>query len=499
MMRVTTLIVVATAMLSACVVGPDYRKPDITTPAAYSATKALPEASANGREADLDAWWTQFRDSELDSLIDRAMHGNLELQTAVSRIREAREQTIVAGAAALPAVNADADVNHTRLSQNSGISQLASQLGGGAGSSGQGGARAGGGQAGGGFALPGGGFTSYTVGFDASWEIDVFGGVRRSVEAAEARAERALWESRDSAVSVSAEIANDYFMLRAVQRQISIAHDQIERQQQTLALTDARYKQGFVSELDVHQQRAQLASIEASLPALDAQAAAQIHALGALLGEQPDALQAELAPTHALQSVDLRVPVGLPADLLRRRPDIRAAERALAASNADIGVAVADLFPKFNLSGMFDFVSLDLRNLLDSASRQYGGTAAISWPIFAGNRIRANVRIREEQNRQALYAYRNAVLRALQDVEDALTRYADERKRNDALRKTLAEAQNAADIARAQYRAGLVDFTPVLTEQGTLLDTQNQLAQSDGSLDRNLVSLYKALGGGWKE
>ena len=498
MMRVNTLIVVATAMLSACVVGPDYRKPDITTPAAYSAVKALPEASANEREADLDAWWMQFHDSELDTLVDRAMHGNLELQTAVSRIREAREQTIVAGAAALPAVNADADVNHTRLSQNSGLSQLASQLGGGA-SSGQGGAQAGGGHAGGGFALPGGGFTSYTVGFDASWEIDVFGGVRRSIEAAQARAERALWESRDSAVSVSAEIASDYFMLRAVQRQISITHDQIERQQQALALLDARHKQGFVSELDVHQQRAQLASIEASLPALDAQAAAQIHALGALLGEQPDALQAELAPAHALPSVDLRVPVGLPADLLRRRPDIRAAERALAASNADIGVAVADLFPKFNLSGMFDFVSLDLRNLLDSASRQYGGTAAISWPIFDGNRIRANVRIREEQNRQALYAYRNAVIRALQDVEDALTRYADERKRNDALRKTLAEAQNAADIARAQYRAGLVDFTPVLTAQGTLLDAQNQLAQSDGSLDRNLVSLYKALGGGWKE
>jgi NodT family efflux transporter outer membrane factor (OMF) lipoprotein len=371
---------------------------------------------------------------------------------------------------------------------------------GGAGSRGQGGAQAGGGQSGGGFALPGGGFTSYTVGFDASWEIDVFGGVRRSVEAAEARAERALWEGRDSAVSVSAEIANDYFMLRTVQRQISITHDQIERQQQTLALIDARYKQGFVSELDVHQQRAQLASIEASLPALDTQAAAQIHALGALLGEQPDALQVELAPTHALQSADLRVPVlGLPADLLRRRPDIRAAERALAASNADIGVAVADLFPKFNLSGMFDFVSLDLRNLLDSASRQYGGTAAISWPIFDGNRIRANVHIRKEQNRQALYAYRNAVIRALQDVEDALTRYADERKRNDALRKTLAESQNAADIARAQYRAGLVDFTPVLTAQGTLLDTRNQLAQSDGSLDRNLVSLYKALGGGWKK
>jgi NodT family efflux transporter outer membrane factor (OMF) lipoprotein len=387
----------------------------------------LPETPSNARAADLDAWWAQFQDSELDSLVDRAMRGNLDLQTAASRIRAAREQIIVAGASGLPAVNADADVNHIRLSQNSGLSQLASQLGGGP-SAGQGG-QTGGSRAGGGFALPGGGFTSYMLGFDASWEIDAFGGVRRSVEGAEARAEQALWESRDSHVSVSAEIANDYFMLRVAQRQIAVAHDQIERQRQALALTEARYKQGFVTELDVHQQRAQLASLEASLPTLDAEATAQIHALGALLGESPDTLQAELAPTQALPSPAVPVPVGLPSDLLRRRPDIRAAERALAASNADIGVAVADLFPKFNLSGMFDFVSLDLRNLLDSGSRQYGGTAAITWPIFDGNRIRANIRIRDEQNRQALYAYRKSVIRALQDVEDALTRYADERAR----------------------------------------------------------------------
>jgi outer membrane protein TolC len=435
-MRLAVLIAVAAMALSACVAGPDYRKPDIATPAAYSGTKLLPETPANVRAADLDAWWAQFQDSELDSLVDRAMRGNLDLQSAASRIRAAREQTIVAGASGLPAVNADADINHIRLSQNSGLSQLAGQLGGGP-SAGQAGGQTGGRQAGGsGFALPRGGFTSYALGFDASWEIDVFGGVRRSVEAAQARAEQTLWASRDSEISVSAEIANDY---------------------------------------------------------------AQIHALGVLLGEQPDALQAELAPMQPLSSAVVRIPVGLPSDLLRRRPDIRAAERALAASNADIGVAVADLFPKFNLSGMFDFVSLDLRNLLDSASRQYGGTAAISWPIFDGDRIRANIRIRDEQNRQALYAYRMTVIRALQDVEDALTRYADERKRNDALRNTLAEAQSAADVARGQYRAGLVDVTPVLTAQGTVLDAQNQLAQSDGSLDRDLVSLYKALGGGWKQ
>jgi NodT family efflux transporter outer membrane factor (OMF) lipoprotein len=498
MRKRTVMVVAMTIALSGCMVGPDYRRPEIDTPADYSGTKQLSEMAAS-ETAELDDWWAQFHDRELDSLIDRAMRGNLDLQTAVSRIREAREQTIVAGAAALPSVNADADVNRTRLSQNGGLSQIAGQFAG-AGGNGQGGAQAGGGQSGGaGIGVPGSAFTTYTLGFDASWEIDVFGGVRRAVEAAQARAEQALWESRDSAVSVSAEVASDYFTLRSVQRQIALSREQIERQRQTLALVEARYKYGFVTELDVHQQRTQLGAVEASLPALEAQTAAQIHALAALLGEQPDALQAELAPTAARQSVATPLPVGLPSELLRRRPDIRAAERALAASNAEIGAAVADLFPKFTLSGMFEFVSLDLRNLLDSASRQHSATAAITWPIFSGNRIRANIQIREEQNKQALYAYRKAVIRALQDVEDALSRYANERKRNGILRDTLVEAQSALDVARSQYVAGVVDLTPVLAAQATVLDTQNQLAQSDASLDRDLVSLYKGLGGGWQD
>jgi NodT family efflux transporter outer membrane factor (OMF) lipoprotein len=497
MRQLTVLMAALTIVLAGCAVGPDYRKPEIDTPTAYSGTKQLPEVAAN-ETIELDAWWAQFHDSELDSLVNRAMRGNLDLQAAVSRIREAREQAVVAGAAALPSVNADADVNRTRLSQNAGISQLAGQLAGGG--SGQGAGQPGGGQAaGGGFALPGSTFTSYTVGFDASWEIDVFGGIRRAVEAAEARAEQALWESRDSAVSLSAEVADDYFMLRSVQRQITVAREQIERQRQTLALVEARYKYGFVTELDVHQQRTQLGSVESSLPTLDAQAKAQIHALAALLGETPDALQAELALPSAAQSVASPLPIGLPSGLLRRRPDIRAAERALAASNAEIGAAVADLFPKLNLSGMFGFVSLELRTLLDNASRQYDAAAAITWPIFSGNRIRANIRIREEQRKQALYAYRKTVIRALQDVEDALSRYANEKKRNGVLGETLVEARGALDVARTQYLAGLVDLTPVLSAQAAVLDTESQRAESDGALDRDLVSLYKALGGGWRE
>jgi len=487
MSRCLAILLTATT-LSACTVGPNYKEPDAPTPLAYADASAVPAGAAT--QADLSVWWAQFRDPELSSLIGRAMQGNLDLRSAVSRIREAREQEIVAGAAAMPQLNAAADVNHTHISQNSGLSELANLFGGGG--SGSGGS-------GGGFALPGGGFTTYTLGFDASWEIDVFGGTRRAVEAAEAKSEQAVWTSRDSEVTVAAEVANDYLTLRALQRQTAVANEEIGQQQQTLSLVRARRKFGFVTDLDVRQQQAQLSTARATLPDLDAEARAQIHALGVLLGEQPESLENELATPSALPAGPPGVPVGLPSDLLRRRPDIRAAERALAASNAQIGVAVADLYPKFDLTGAFDFVSLDLRHLLDLSSRQYSAMGAVSWPIFAGGKIRANIGAMKEEDLQAVYAYQKSVAGALQDVEDALTRYGDEETKNAALHDTLAQALGAGSIAVSQYRAGLSDFTPVLTAQGTQLNAQNQLVQSDGALDRDLVSLYKALGGGWKD
>jgi NodT family efflux transporter outer membrane factor (OMF) lipoprotein len=486
-----------TSALSACAVGPDYQPPAIATPPAWSAPTgaAAPAgtaaAASEARAGDSGAWWLQFRDPELDSLIDRAVAGNLDLQAAVSRIRAAREQLILAGAARLPSLNADADVDNTHLSQNSGISEFAQLLGGGSSAPGA--------QKGGtAFAPPGNSFTSYTLGFDASWELDLFGGVRRSIEAAQARAEQALWTARDSAVSVSAEVARDYFTLRALQRQIAITRDEIAAQRHMLALIEARRSVGFVTALDVHQQSAQLASTEATLPDLDAQMRAQAHALAVLAGAAPEALDAELAEPRAPPEPAVQVPAGLPSQLLRRRPDIRAAERALAASNADIGVAVADLFPKLSLSGTLDLVSLDLAHLLEASSRQSSIAAALSWPILAGGQVRANIRLRKEQNLQALYGYRKAVLTALQDVEDSLTRYADERRRNQALRRALADAHSAREIAGGQYQAGLIDFTSVLSAQEAELRTRAQLTQSDADLCGDLASIYKALGGGWE-
>jgi NodT family efflux transporter outer membrane factor (OMF) lipoprotein len=478
------VLVLASAGASSCAVGPDYTPPKIATPAAFDAVP-VPEDGA-APPPDLRTWWDGFHDPVLSALIMRAATGNLDLMSMRSKLRQAREQTIIAGAKGLPQISADGNATHSHESQNSGLSELSTLFGGGSGS-------------GGGFALPGDSITTYTVGFDASWEIDVFGGVRRGVEQAEDEAAAAAWNATDSEVSLSAEVAADYLSLRILQRQIALAGDSIERQGRLLALVEARRSFGLVTDLDVQEQRAQLASAEAAVPDLEANAVGQIHALGVLLGETPEALTAELTPPKALPALPPVVPVGLPSDLLRRRPDIRAAERSLAASNAAIGVATADLYPKFDLTGMFDFVSLDLRHLLSLSSRQYTATGAISWPIFEGGRINANIRATGEQNLQALYAYQKTVLGALRDVEDALTRYADERKKNQALHETLARATAALAIAQGQYAAGLTDFTPVLNAEGSVLADETQGAESDGTLDRDLVSLYKALGGGWDE
>ncbi|MGH8151016.1 MAG: efflux transporter outer membrane subunit [Steroidobacteraceae bacterium] len=496
------------ALMAGCTVGPAYKPPAVRLPTVYTAAgapaaapagtsahaSARVPAAASATPVSVGAWWTGFGDPELSSLIGRALEGNLDLRSALSRVREAHDEALIAGAARLPRVNADASANRTRISQNSGISQFESLFGGGG--SGGGGASAG--RSGGaGFGLPGNVFTAYSLGLDASWETDLFGGVRRQVEAAGAEAEQSVWSARDSEVMVAAEVADDYLMLRVFQREMAIERDEIARQKQTLALIQARRRFGFVTSLDVHEQRALLAASQASVPDLDASIRAEIHGLGALLGQNPEALQAELAPAKALPERPPTVPVGLPSDLLRRRPDIRAAERALAASSAKIGVAVADLYPQFSLTGAFDFVSLDLRNLLDLSSRQSSVTGAISWPIFAGRQIEANIHVAEERNRQALYTYQETVIRALQDVEDALTRYRDDRQKNAALRQELTAALGAEQIALAQYRAGLINLTPVLSTQGAVLGTRNDLAQSDGALDRDVVAVYKALGGGW--
>ena len=481
-------ILLAALLLAGCAVGPNYRKPDLPVSPAYQDMPMVkaqaPLSVPMAAEADLSQWWMQFNDLELQSLISLALQSNLDLLTAESRLREARQQVIVAGAAGLPHVNANGVAAHIHSNSN-----LLSDLSGGSGGSS------------GGSAAPSGPLDAklYSLGFDATWEIDVFGGIRRGIEAADASREAAVWQMRDSEVTLTGEIATDYLTLRATQARIAILQDEAKEQQNVLNLTAARARTGFVTQLDVNQQNALVASTLAQIPELLAQAGAMEHAIAVLLAEQPEAMTAELDRSAAIPAMPTSLPVGLPSDLLRRRPDVRAAERQLAAANAQIGVAEADLYPKFDLIAAASFTGSHLSNLLSGSNLGGVGLGSVMFPIFHGGQIEANIRAKKEEQKQAYYAYSKAVLGAVQDAEDALARYTTEQQRLIQLDCAVDASRSSSAIALQQYRAGLVTYVNVLTAQANELSARDQQEQSRQVFAADLVSLYKALGGGWLE
>ncbi|HVY80636.1 MAG TPA: efflux transporter outer membrane subunit [Steroidobacteraceae bacterium] len=495
-------------------------------------------AAAPAEPAELSAWWEQFRDPELQSLITRAFESNLDLRTAASRIREARQQEVIAGAREFPNVNVSAlgAAMHSRsnpfgsLGGNGGSDGAANGNAGtgangstGAGPGAVGGAESSGASSGTGTGPgsgagaastgdtaaessgassggTGGGQTLklFSAGFDATWELDLFGGTRRAIEAAKAATDAAVWQLRDGQVSLSAEIAVDYLTLCATRTRIRVINESLQRQQQQLEITDARRRFGFVTELDVNQARAQLALTTAQLPSLEAEARALTHALAVLLGQQPDAMANELAKATSIPATPPVMPLGLPSDLLRRRPDIRQAERRLAASTAQVGVAVAALYPSFDLLGAANYAGNSIDGLISPRHFSTVGAGIIRWPIFQAGASRANVQAREEERQQAYLAYQKSVLGALQDAEDSLARLDAEQHRLGSLLDAETAARSTLDIARSQYRNGLVGFINVLSAETTLLDVENELAQSRAALAQSLVSVYKALGGGWR-
>lgn len=472
---------IAALLLAGCTVGPNYQRPSTSAPSRF-AEASVPAAAT---DADLASWWSSFGDTELDKLASRAIAQNLDVETAAARIREARAREIVAGAAALPQVDAQASGSRQRISKNA----IPSPPGSGGGSGGGGNT--------GTFGLPGSEFNTFRVGFDASWEIDLFGKTRRSIEAARARTGTAIWNRRDVQVSVAAEVADVYLSLRTLQQRIGTAEAEVARQQRSVQLVGARVREGLVTGQDLAQQQSQLTAAEAAIPPLKAQAQAQIHALGLLTGNTPEALVAELSPSAL--PLPAAVPAGLPSDLLRRRPDIRAAEQNLHAATADIGVATADLYPRFSLSAVPALVSTTLAKLLEWGSRSYTASASIDWPIFNGGRTRANVAVANAQQEQALIAYRKTILTALQDVEDALSNIDNDRHQIASLDAAQGTAARAEDIARTRYRGGLVTYSDVLEAQASRISLDNQLIQARGGLARDTVALFKALGGGWPE
>ena len=456
--------------LEACTVGPTYHSPQTATPSAYVEAPAGGSALAGtaASDATLERWWELFSDPTLRDLIEQALAANPDLQTAASRVREARLQEIEARSAEYPDVSAALNAVVLRSSLAGGGSlPIPSAL------------------------------NLYTAGFDATWEVDMFGGTRRAVEAARANTEAAVWARRDGEVSLSAEVANDYLTLCGLQARIALEQAQLQRERDLFTLIRQRRQTGFVTQLNVNQQTGAVQSAMAQIPVLQAQARGEIHALGVLLGQTPEALATRLASASALPTTPPPLPLGLPSELLRRRPDIREAERRLAASNAQIGVQMAALYPKLNLIGLATFTGTSLDSLFSGKNLLGAAVGMASEPLLDAGRRRASVNVAKEETAQAALSYRKAVLGALRDVEDALSRYRFEQQQHAALAGAVDATRDSLGIAEDRYKTGFITFTDVLQAQNALLTLQDQLTQSDAQLLSDLVALYKALGGGW--
>ena len=478
----------AAALLSGCMVGPDYRRPDLPAPPAYVEAASTPQTAIAANEVDLRAWWRVFNDPALDQLIAEGLAGSPDLDAAGARLRQAREQERIAQAALLPQLNGSAAAISYNSNRKSPSSAAKSGSGAAGGSSASGGSQ---------LSIPNH-LSLYSVGFDATWEVDLFGGVRRQVEAAHDNAEAAAWNRRDGEVSLTGEIANDYWSLRAIQARIALAQVQVQRRGQLLDLIRLRRQHGFVTELDVNQQATQISTAAAELAQLQAQERVQMHALAVLVGQPPEALIQQLQATGAaLPAPPASLWVGAPSDLLERRPDVRVAERQLAAANAQVGVQEANLYPKLNLLGLASFAGTSLGDLFSSNNLSSVGVGMVTAPIFTGGRTKAAIGSAKAQQAQALDSYRSTFLGALRDVEDALSQYRAEDARRAQLAGAEAAAASSYRIAQDQYRVGMVDFTSVLQAQDSLIAAQDQLSQSDGQRLSDLVALYKALGGGW--
>jgi len=478
------------AVLAAgCTVGPNYHAPTMAVPAAY---EGAPPAGAS---IDPATWWTAFSDPQLNQLIEQALSGNPDINIAASRVREARLAEIAAEAQGKPTLDATAGANHIHFSKNAGLASIAQQFAGGAGS----GSGSGSGSSGGGLALPGDGITTYSAGFDANWEIDLFGGARRGVEAAKARTEAAVWNRRDAAVMLAAEVADAYFALRLDQQQVAILDDEIANQRRALRIAAHVAKVGLAPHIDVTRQNASITSLQAAREPILADVKVRAHALALLLGKPPEALTEQLESSRGSLGAAPIVPPGLPSDLLRRRPDIRAAERQLAAATADIGVAVADLYPKFSLTGVAELISSSLANLLTANSFQGTASGAVNFPLLDWGRRKATVGMRREDREQAYLTYQKTVLAALRDVEDPLAQIDAERRRNATLRRALADSEASEHAIEARYRTGFVAQDSLLNAQTDVLKAREQVATSDAQLRQETAALFKALGGGWQE
>ncbi len=444
-------------LLQGCLtVGPEYSTPKLEMQDAWH--QAITDDFSDG-EASLQTWWTVFNDPVLDSLIERAGQGSLKLREAYAKITETRAVRGIKESERSPNVNVSGAATKSSIdTKHNSTTVDSAQFGG-----------------------------------DASWEIDFWGRISRSVESADASLEASIEDYRDVLVLLFAEVASNYIEVRKLQNQIQSLQMNIEAQRKTVELTQSRVEAGLASALDVMQAELNLSRTESVLPSLQKLLVQAVNRLGVLLGKPPGALHSELEQTAPIPNPTKKVSIGVPANLLRQRPDIRKAERELAAQTALIGVATADLYPRFSLSGSFSLKATDLGSNVTT----FGLGPTMQWNVFSGGRIRNQIKVEDARTEQALARYEQQVLDALEDVENALVSYKRERERMEKLQISVIEAEKSVELVKFRYTSGLTDFQNVLDMQKSLYEQQDQYVESEGIMIQNLIRLYKALGGGW--
>lgn len=458
-------ILLSSAVLSTligCAVGPDFKEPNLPKPEFF--------LTRLGETADIEiAWWRSFGDEELQKLIDDAVTNNKEIDVAVARLKESRAGRRATQFELTPVGTVNASALKAKDSESVPV------------------------------AFPGIGEENetYSASFDASWELDLFGRIRRKVESASAREVSIAEDLKDVIHSVIGEVARNYFELRGIQNQLAVARRNAENQVETVRITEALVKGGQATELDTARAQTQYKTTLASIPTLEGEERVIIYRLSVLLGELPETLLSQLSTPKPLPIYEGPVSLGTPAELIRRRPDIRSAEAKLRSATADVGVAVADYFPRITFLGSLGFSAISFSDLGDGGTESYSVGPRITWAAFDTGTIYNRVQGRKAIVEGALATYEQSVLSALENVESSLARYGKERERFTLLSEAASESKRASQLARTQYQAGLIDFLAVLDSERATLQAEDSLARSQTTLLTNLVAIYKALGGGW--